>query len=144
MHKYMHAIPGCWARYGTLLAWRGDIEPSKAQRVIDTYAVQHATNPDRRNRQSVAVHLMSLCASIEHDVSAATLRKTIGSWAHREYPLLDPRPDAFPVTVRDVTDAREETRAAVASHWAVSTWQAWAAHHAQVHTWLAEFEPSWR
>jgi hypothetical protein len=36
-----------------------------AQQVVDSYMVQHPGNPDRRNRQSVAVHLMSLCASLE-------------------------------------------------------------------------------
>ena len=36
------------------------------QDLVDAYAAQHPTNPDRRNRQSVAIHLMSLCAGIEH------------------------------------------------------------------------------
>ena len=72
VHAYMLAAPGCWALYGSLQQWKGaltgDDGLTTAQRAVDCYAAQHATNPDRRNRQSVAVHLMSLCASIEHGV----------------------------------------------------------------------------
>jgi hypothetical protein len=71
VHKYMLSAPGCWAMYGSVLAWCADsgltaADPTTAQRMVDAYAVQHATNRDRRNRQSVAVHLMSLCAALEH------------------------------------------------------------------------------
>ncbi|HXL88693.1 MAG TPA: DUF5946 family protein [Streptosporangiaceae bacterium] len=50
VHAYMHAAP-------TLI-----------QHLVDSYAVQHAANPDQRNRQSAAVHLMSLCASLEQGI----------------------------------------------------------------------------
>ncbi len=137
----MLSAPGCWALYGSVLAWSSawaaDGDVTAAQRIVDAYAVQHATNPDRRNRQSVAGHLMSLCASIEHGVSGAQLRKRIGDWTHRDYPLLVPRPTRYPVTVRDVADATERSRATVASEWAISTWAAWSAHHDTVRAWLA-------
>lgn len=110
---------------------------SAAQRIVDTYAVQHATNPDRRNRQSVALHQMSLCASLEQEISGTRLRRTIGDWTHREYPLLVPRPAAFPVTVRDVADADQRSRPAIVNGWATSTWTAWSAHHDTVRAWLA-------
>jgi hypothetical protein len=99
--------------------------------------VQHATNPDRRNRQSVAIHLMSLCASIEHGVSGDRLRTMIGRWAHHDYPLLDPRPAGYPVTVRDAADAGGRSRLAVINDWATSAWAAWSVHHATVRAWLA-------
>lgn len=67
IHAYMTAAPGCWALHGQLvlrgLEWgagRGTVQCR-----TDAYAAQHATNPDPRNRQSVAVHLMSLCATFE-------------------------------------------------------------------------------
>ena len=42
--------------------------PTLIQHLVDSYAVQHAANPDQRNRQSAAVHLMSLCASLEQGI----------------------------------------------------------------------------
>lgn len=136
----MLSSPGCWALYGMVLAWRNALPVtagSTAQRVVDSYAVQHATNPDRRNRQSVAVHLMSLCASLEHGVSGARLQRKIGDWTHRDYPLLAPGPAAFSVTVRDVADAGERDRPAVVDQWAACAWAAWSAHHDMVRGWLA-------
>lgn len=142
VHAYMLAAPGCWALYGTLLEWRPSLPgPSAAtvgQLMVDAYAAQHPTNPDRRNRQSVAVHLMSLCASLEDGVPGARLRHLMGGWTHRDYPLLLPHPAAYAVTVRDVADADPEARAAVVSAWAAATWSAWSAHHAQVRTWFDE------
>jgi len=141
VHAYMLAAPGCWALYGSLQQWKGALTGgdglTTAQRAVDCYAAQHAANPDRRNRQSVAVHLMSLCASIEHGVSGAQLRMRIGDWTHRDYPLLVPRPAAYPVTVRDVAEAGERSRAAVVDDWAISTWAAWSLHHGVLRGWLA-------
>jgi uncharacterized protein DUF5946 len=78
----MLSSPGCWALYGSILAWKhnpaADAEATLTQRIVDSYAVQHATNPDRRNRQSVAGHLISLCASLEHGISGTRLRRMIG------------------------------------------------------------------
>jgi len=140
-HKYMLSAPGCWALYGSVLAWGTALaasgEVSTTQRIVDTYAVQHATNPDRRNRQSVAIHLMSLCSSIEHGVSGARLRTMISDWTHRDYPLLAPRPAGYPLTVRDVAEAGERSRLAVVDDWANSAWAAWSVHHATVRAWLA-------
>lgn len=141
-HKYMLSAPGCWALYGSVLVWRNALAAggalTAAQRIIDTYAVQHATNPDRRNRQSVAGHLMSLCASMEHGISGARLPTVIGRWTHRDYPLLVPRPARYPVTIRDVADAGEQDRPTVADNWASTTWQAWSAHHDTVRAWLTQ------
>jgi len=136
----MCSAPGCWALYGSVLAWKDTLpgdDGTAAQRIVDTYAVQHPANPDRRNRQSVAGHLMSLCASIEHGVTGVRLRRMIGDWTHRDYPLLVPAPAAFPVTIRDVADAGQPSRPAIVEDWATSAWAAWAAHHDTVCAWLA-------
>ena len=137
----MLSSPGCWALYGSILAWKGasagGAEATLTQRIADSYAVQHATNPDRRNRQSVAGHLMSLCASLEHDVCGTRLRRMFGEWTHREYPLLVPRPVGYRVTARDVVHADERSRPAVVDNWAASAWAAWSAHHGTIRAWLA-------
>jgi hypothetical protein len=105
--------------------------------MVDAYAAQHATNADRRNRQSVAVHLMSLCAALEHRVSGTRLPEMIGSWTHRDYPQLVPQPSTYTITIREVADATGNTRPALIGDWATSTWAAWSVHHITIRTWLA-------
>lgn len=81
---------------------------------------------------------MSLCASLEQEISGTRLRRTIGDWTHREYPLLVPRAAAYPVTVRDVADTDQRSRPAIVNDWATSAWTAWSAHHDTVRAWLAQ------
>jgi hypothetical protein len=143
VHAYMLAAPGCWALYAGLEDWkiaqaRQPDGLAVSVHVVDCYAAQHAANPGRRNRQSVAVHLMSLCAAVEHGYPGAWRRGAMGRWTHRDYPLLDPRPSAFQVTVRDVADAPDASRAGVVHAMAQATWAAWSAHHGQIRAWLAE------
>jgi hypothetical protein len=139
----MLSAPGCWAVYGSILAWYAELpgraaaDADRSQQIVDAYAVQHATNPDRRNRQSVAVHLMSLCTAREHGISGARLRQLLGSWTHRDYPQLAPRPSAYPITIREVIHAPDESRLAVIDEWAISSWASWSAHHATVRAWVA-------
>jgi hypothetical protein len=137
----MDANPGCWQTYCELQDWKnsqiGDDGITTAQHLVDAYAAQHATNPDRRNRQSVIVHLMSLCASLEFDISGRQLRTVIGNWTYHDYPILRPRPDHFPVTIRDVKDATGDGRNKVVEHMARSTWSAWSIHHSEIRALLA-------
>jgi hypothetical protein len=143
VHGYMLAAPGCWLLYTGLEDWKISLSGAQgidvAQWMIDSYAVQHPTNPDRRNRQSVAVHLMSLCAALEQDVPGTRLRLLLGAWSGRPggYPLLKPRPAGYAVTVRDVADADPAARADLVRRWAEVTWSAWSDHHEQVRAWLA-------
>ncbi len=141
VHAYMLAAPGCWALYGSLLAWRSSLSgapgAATSQYLVDTYAVQHATNPDRRNRQSVVVHLMSLCAALEHGIPGARLHHLIGEWTHREYPELLPRP-TFELTVTGVAAIPPEARPEAVLTWAGSAWADWLAHHERVRGWLSD------
>lgn len=138
VHAYLDAGPGCWQMYCELQDWKnsliGDHGITTAQCLVDAYAAQHATNPDRRNRQSVTVHLMSLCASLEFDVPGKRLRSMIGDWTHHDYPILLPRPDHYPVTVRDVKDATGDRRREAVEEMAQSTWSAWFLHRSAIRT----------
>jgi hypothetical protein len=142
VHAYMRAAPGCWALYGSTLEWQyaygADPQPEVSQGLVDAYAAQHATNTDRRNRQSVALHLVSLCAAFEHSMPADQRRRLIGQLAHREYPVLQPLVTSFAVTVRDVGDAGDADRGDVVQRWARATWDAWEIHHEVVRAWLSE------
>jgi Family of unknown function (DUF5946) len=144
VHGYIGAAPGCWAAYCGLEDWKAALFQSDAietaQHLVDAYAAQHPANPDRRNRQSVAVHLMSLCASLEYSLTGRRLRSMMGAWTHRDYPLLRPHPSEYPVTVIDIVRADTGGRAAAVTTLAISTWSAWSAHHRTVRSWLTEAE----
>jgi len=64
-HAYVVSAAGCWEQYCSLEDWKAGLIGEQAivtvQDLVDSHAVQHATNSDRRNRHSVAVHLMSPC-----------------------------------------------------------------------------------
>jgi hypothetical protein len=142
VHAYMLASPGCWALYAALEDWKaglpGSDRPTLAQYLTDSYAAQHPANPDRRNRQSVAIHLMSLCASLESGVPGERLRYLLGTWAGRDYPLLTPQPEAYELTARDVALAEAEERADLVLALARGSWASWSAHHGQVREWLGK------
>jgi hypothetical protein len=143
VHRYMDASPGCWQLYSELQDWKNSLIDNDgitiAQHLADAYATQHATNPDRRNRQSVTVHLMSLCASLEFEISGTKLRTIIGNWTHHDYHLLRPTPDGYPITVRNVKDATGGQRAATVEEMATSTWSAWSLHHEEIRTLLVNY-----
>lgn len=117
VHAYMLSAPGCWALHCSLEDWKATLLGQQAatavQHMVDSYAAQHPTNLDRRNRQSVAVHLMSLCASLDQGVPGERLRSLVGAWTHREYPALAFPPQRFEVMERHVDDA-EPANGAVA------------------------------
>ena len=142
VHAYMLAAPGCWALYGSVLEWRYATGAARnaelSQWLVDAYAAQHATNIERRNRQSVALHLISLCAAFEHAMPAEDRRRLIGHLAHREYPALHPPVTSFAITIRDVAGAADRDRPDVVQQWARTTWDAWATHHQPVRAWLAD------
>jgi hypothetical protein len=138
----MLAAPGCWALYGAVLerhsASDAGRQPEVSQWLVDAYAAQHATNTDRRNRQSVALHLVSLCAAFEDAMPAERRRRLIGQLAHKEYPVLQPSVTSFAITIRDVVDAADDSRPEVVQRWARTTWDAWTSHHPAARAWLSE------
>jgi hypothetical protein len=109
---------------------------------VDVYAVQHpGDDSGRRQRQSVAVHLIGLCHWLEHGLSAAQLttitQRLTGDT--RDWPRLAPPAD-YDVTVPDLlpaTDAAAHER--LVRRWAESVWGAWSAHHIQVRAWAEQW-----
>lgn len=139
-HAYMLSSPGCWRLYGEVLAHEyGEYGmPSVHQLSVDAYAVQHPGVPERRSRQSVAVHLISLCLMLQCGMPPERAAAIMRSFTHREFPWLEPQPSAYDVTVVDVWAARNlEDHVAAVQRWAGAAWEAWNVHHDTVHAWLA-------
>src|SRR4051794_7979712 len=76
-HKYVVALPGCWRLFGdvTARAFGADGGGAAHQLTVDAYMVQHPGNAatDRRQRQSVAVHLCSLYLQLVAGVPAGSV-----------------------------------------------------------------------
>lgn len=142
-HVYMSAAPGCWAYYCSLEDWKASLVGEEAivvvQDLVDCFAVQHGANPDRRNRQSVAVHLMSLCSGLERSASGRERRERLAKWVGRDYPLLEPSPASFALTVSDVVAGPLAVRASTIRRLAEASWAAWSARHDTVRAWVDSF-----
>jgi hypothetical protein len=142
-HTYSGSAPGCWLLYGEVLAREyGDFRFTPAhQLTVDAYAVQHPGVPERRSAQSVAIHLVGLCLSLERDRGPAELpllRQRLAP-PKRVFPWLAPPPSVGELTVVDVHDAETpEDHRAVVDRWARSAWDAWSPHHEKVRAWADE------
>ncbi len=99
-HAYVTTSAACWRLFAETMS-------AVSERLFtDAYMVQHPTGDDPRQIQSVAVHLITLNASLELDqpmqrtseitAAAVTLGRTLGG-----YPPLIP-PESWTVTVADV------------------------------------------
>lgn len=136
-HTYVGSAPGCWLLFSEVLAREyGDFRFTPAhQLTVDAYAVQHAGVPERRSAESVAIHLVGLCLSLERGRGHAELPRLRQRLAppKRVFPWLAPPPSVGGITVVDVHRAETpEAHRAIIDRWARSAWEAWSPHHAQV------------
>ncbi len=131
-HPYMISAPGCWAKFGELQASemaRFGYPPAHGI-VVDAYAASHGGDgTQRRDRQSVFIHLMAICAVTEQGLhtarrNALLQRVTAG---HPDFPWLVRPPD---LPLQDFTellgaeDAQDYDGRARA--WAAAVWAFWA------------------
>lgn len=141
-HRYIGASAACWAAFGELLAREfGDVSYGRVHRhTVDVYAVQHPGDDGRRQRQSVALHLVALCHWLEHELPAerlTTITQRLAS-VDRAWPWLTP-PVGYPMTVADVLEASTGVaHVALVRRWGIATWEAWSGHHDAVRGWARE------
>jgi CTP:molybdopterin cytidylyltransferase MocA len=141
-HGYIGASPACWNAFGELLAREfSDMRYGVVHRqTVDTYASQHPGTDGRRERQSVALHLIGLCHWLEHGLSGLELNRITQDLAEgdRDWPWLEP-PAAYAMTVRDVLRATTPVEhVATVRRWAEAVWAAWEPHQALVRAWASE------
>ncbi len=132
-HPYIGASSGCWLRWTEL---HGGGLVRLGRQANDAYAAQHPGVDGRRERQSVAVHLIALCHWLEHGITDPKLTElTQRIVADRsDWPWLTP-PGSYRLTIHDlpVPSGPEDTR-----RWVEVVWEAWSAHHATVRRWADE------
>jgi len=141
-HRYIGATPACWAAFGEVLAREfQDVAYGRVHRhTVDVYSVQHPGTDDRRQRQSVALHLIGLCHWLEHGFEADRLNAITQRLADadRPWPWLAP-PAEFDMTVQDVLVARDGVEhVGLVRRWAETTWASWSDQHELIRRWAAE------
>jgi Family of unknown function (DUF5946) len=138
VHAYVPSAPGCWAAFGALrademLRFRGSEANNLA---VDAYMAQHpGDGTDRRDRQSVFVHLASLCAVVERGASPSRSPDVLRAVLARqtEFPVLRRARGPGDLTVLSATDATSvEDHDARVRRWAGSVWESWREHHAAI------------
>jgi hypothetical protein len=101
--------------------------------VVDAYMAQHpGDGDDRRDRQSVFVHLVGLCAALELGLPPKSVTGLIGSMiqSHADFPQL-PRPaDPGTLNVLHMVNAVDlDDYGARAREWAMVVWGSWSELH---------------
>lgn len=138
-HEYIGASSACWALY-TEVAARLAGYGLPGRHVVDAYAAQHPGVDGRRQRQSVAVHLIGLCHRYEHGLDDAEVTRVAQQILRtpRDWPWLTP-PASYAATIADLASARDRSGLATASdRYARAVWDAWVAQHQTVRRWAAE------
>lgn len=138
-HAYVGSPAACWAAFGRLQADEMTRfgYPAPAHRlVVDAYMASHpGDGTDRRDRQSVFVHLRALGARLalgrsEQQILAQMRTAPV---PRPQYPLLTP-PTQPPVlnlnSVEDAPDLSAYTERAW--EWAGSVWDAWSHQHERI------------
>jgi len=131
-HRSVLSAPGCWQLYAQLTAGS-----ERTQLSVDRYAVQHPGVPGPQSSQSVCGHLMNLCRVVERGGDIVDSPRFLQRLTHRDYPWLTPPASTCPVTVVDLASASKTPAfTGVERRFAEGTWEAWSAHHPQIHRWL--------
>jgi hypothetical protein len=134
-HRYIGASAGCWQIYAQIEA--------KSQMMVDAYAAQHPGVEGPQATQSVAVHLMSLCAQLERGLKPEHATRRMQAYLvdargqRRTFTWLTPPPLPGAVTILDIAAAYgNPSLDAEVRRWASEVWSAWAPYHHQVRSWL--------
>jgi hypothetical protein len=137
-HPYIGASAGCWALFTEL-----SVLPlgsfASGELLTDAYAVQHPGVPERRAIQSVCVHLILLCATVERQWPSSR-----AVWLRRRA-LAQPSPwrwfdVGLPVGTLTVAHPfaaeNADQRGQRLWGWATGVWAAHRDHHDEVRGWL--------
>lgn len=136
VHKYVPSSPGCWKAFGEVQAAEAQRfgHPAAHRLVVDAYMAQHpGDGRDRRDRQSVFVHLVGLCAVLEHGLPQPFATSLLGQVIRQrggDFPTLQRTGAPGSVTVLHMAGAADPTdyeRRAL--EWATSVWASWSAQH---------------
>ena len=138
VNAYVPSAPGCWATFGALRADEMLRFPGSEVNnlAVDAYMAQHpGDGADRRDRQSVFVHLVSLCAVVERGASSTRAPDVLRAVLARrtEFPVLRRARGPGDLNVLSVRGATSvEDHDARVRRWAGSVWESWREHQPEI------------
>jgi hypothetical protein len=148
-HKYVPSAPGCWRLFGEVQADEAKRfgYPPSHRLVVDAYMAQHpGAGRDRRDRQSVFVHLVALCAVLERSMQPGFVTHLLEVLVRgrSDFPVLARSAGPGALTVLHLVGASDlDDYSRRAYQWAMAVWEAWSSHHDVIREALARaLEPS--
>jgi hypothetical protein len=134
-HPYIAASVECWELFGMLQTLETERwgYPEVHRLVVDAYAAQHpGDGADRRDRQSVFVHLASICCVLERGATsreAVDVLRRMTREAGRDYPRLV-RSGSGQLDLRHAWDASDlPDYGHRCREWASAVWDSYAPSH---------------
>jgi hypothetical protein len=136
-HAYLDASPGCWARYGEVLA-REYSDPtyfSVHALTVDAYALQHPGEESSKTTNSLNLHLVSLYAYYRKHVELHELSNLKSRLANFkiQFQWLPPPKDLGAITVNEIWSANtaQQHRERVIE-WGEMVLDSWREHHGHI------------
>jgi hypothetical protein len=134
VHAYMDSTPGCWNRYGDILAREySDINYMKFHQItVDSFACQHYGVPSPQSIQSVNLHLASLHLIFARGKDMVFANHSIQKLVRfkSEFTWLVPPISVGLINLIHVWNAKNATdHVERVYEWGKSTWAAWSGHH---------------
>ncbi len=136
-HKYLLSTPGCWARYGEVLAREySDFRYMAVHDLtVDAYSIQHPGQPNPQTINSLNIHLASLYAFFELGLRSSELSEFKQKLAKQkprfrwmETPLKVGQYNINDVWGTDTPEAHQE----MVKRWAEDAFRQWHAYSANI------------
>ena len=134
----MRSAPGCWAAFGAMQADEATRfgYPPVHGLAVDAYAASHGGDgSERRDRQSVCIHLMALCGVLERGLTSRQRIMLLqrATEPKRDWPVLSRPPGTPALThLHAAAAADADDYARLVREWAGAVWDFWAPQHERV------------
>lgn len=135
VHRYVPSSPGCWQTFAEVQAdeMTRFRYPPAHRIVVDAYMAQHpGDGSDRRDRQSVFLHLVGLCAVLAMEIPVAISTQAFERLLaihHDDFPFLQRGADRGPLTVLHMMDSADQDDYDLrAREWGIAVWGSWHDH----------------
>ncbi len=137
VHRYLESSPGCWAKYGELLAreYENYEYMSVHELTVDAYALQHPGKESPQTIGSIYIHLASLYSYFmfgRRISELSSIRKKMTRYKDT-FVWLTPPEDLKAITVADILESKTAVQhCANVKKWAEYLFETWGIHHSKI------------